>query len=299
MLRLTALAFALFAASASAIEETRATDAAFDYDHPELWKDMDGSECAGLKNSPIALSTMDCTHYANYELHLGNCTIADMDFSITNNGVKLTYGASTCDKPHFDIPKDSITTGTKYHFNTHIHLSSEHTIDGDFSAAELHMVHVNKEFLAGAPGARAAVLGTMVMPNSPVDNPTFERYLKKWQLARAAVDCGCDGETFTVSPDVAEIDVYENMRGKDFYHYDGGLTTPPCTEVVWWNFNTEPLLISIRQFQVMTDIILNTRVLDAEGNCNRITVASEGGSTSRPPQPLNGRTIDKICALSR
>ncbi len=70
MFRLSALAFALFAASASAIEETRATDAAFDYDHPELWKDMEGSECANSKNSPIALKTMDCTHYANYELHV-------------------------------------------------------------------------------------------------------------------------------------------------------------------------------------------------------------------------------------
>jgi len=285
MFRLASV-FALIAAAAEA-----ATDAAYDYDHPELWADMEDSACAGLKNSPIDLYSMDCTHYANYDLTLGDCGMGDMDFSVTNNGVLLTYKeGSNCTKPSFEIPKDTIE-GTYNHFNTHIHLSSEHTIDGKYFGAELHMVHLRTDL------GRAAVLGTMVKPSSPVDNPTFERFLKKWQMARELVDCGCNGDAFEVEGDEGVIDVYENMRGKDFYHYDGGLTTPPCSEIVWWNFNTEPWVISVRQFQVMTDIILNTKV-DKDGECKPITVASKGGSTSRPPQPLNGRSIDKICALS-
>lgn len=293
LFRLTAIAVALLAPVAQA-----ATSDYYDYDHPELWQDMPDSACAGLKNSPIALNTMDCTHFANYMLPYptgDTCGLDEMDFKITKNGVWMGYKAGvTCAQPGFEIPKDSIEE-TFTHLQTHIHLSSEHTIDGNYFGAELHMVHAKLD--ADGNIQRAAVLGTMVKPSSPVDNPTFERYLRQWQTVATEKSCDSCGGDMSYPMDFQTVDVYENMRGQDFYHYDGGLTTPPCSEVVWWNFNTEPWLISIRQFQIMTDIILNTKV-EKDGECKEITVASQGGSTSRPPQPLNGRVVDKICALS-
>ena len=52
-----------------------AAEGTYDYDHPELWQDMEGSECAGMKNSPIALTSSDCTAYGEYEMWVGNCML--------------------------------------------------------------------------------------------------------------------------------------------------------------------------------------------------------------------------------
>lgn len=53
--------------------------------------------------------------------------------------------------------------------------------------------------------------------------------------------------------------------------------------------------ISVRQFNDLADMILNTHVEKENGQCNKITIANKAGSTSRPVQNLNGRNIDKIC----
>ena len=68
LFRIAVTTLALFAPLASAT--TRATDAAYDYDHPELWKDMPGSDCAGLKNSPIAVKDEGCTRYEDYAMNV-------------------------------------------------------------------------------------------------------------------------------------------------------------------------------------------------------------------------------------
>jgi len=84
------------------------------------------------------------------------------------------------------------------------------------------------------------------------------------------------------------------VEGHTFYHYDGGLTTPLCDEIVWWNLSDAVMDISVRQFNDFADIILNTQV-EKDGQCQKTTVANKAGSTSRPVQPLYGRTIDRIC----
>merc|ERR1712127_49001 len=151
-------------------------------------------------------------------------------------------------------------------------------------------VHLN------AGGTRAAVLGSMIDVGAPVDHPIFEKYLLAWEAARDDVECGeCDleeeGEVDNNYP-VAPCDL---LVSDDYYHYDGGLTTPPCSEIVWWNFNVESMLISVSQYGRLVDIILRTKTQPEGDTCDYITVASGAGSTSRPVQPLNGRTVDKIC----
>jgi carbonic anhydrase len=301
--RIAAAAFALLTASA------QAAGSGYDYDQVDLWNlqfnnAAAGEFCGGAKQSPIALKSMDCTHYANYDFDAGDCGLNDFDYDIDANGVRLGYKTinTTCTPAKFTIPVNSISDdpdkfvggATYVHIQSHIHLSSEHTIDGAYYGAELHMVHATD----GA-GDRLAVLGTMIRPVLPYDNPQFEHFLKRWTMLREADDCDCIEHFEFETDDSVEIDVYENMQGKDFYHYDGGLTTPTCDERVWWNFNTESWNISVRQFQVMTDIILNHKKLDAvTGECVLTTNASLGGSTSRPPQPLNGRKVIKVCNFS-
>ena len=71
-----------------------------------------------------------------------------------------------------------------------------------------------------------------------------------------------------------------------FYQYDGGLTEPPCSEVVWWNLADAPLYISIKQFNELINLTLGYVDLDT---CLNGSIASPSGSTSRPVQPLKCR----------
>jgi len=283
LFRLSAIAVALITPVVQA-----ATSDYYDYDHPELWKNMPNSACDGQKNSPVNVVDIDCTSYEDYIMDNGDCTFADMNAVVTKNGVNMLYkDDSSCTKPSFYIPgiEDKYTG-----YNIHIHLSSEHTIDGGFFAAEMHMVHLR------ADGKRASVVGTMIEPDRVADNGVFESFLDSWISARNSVECGSCSYDDKVNRgyDSDDMHPYKMLETSSFYHYDGGLTTPGCDEIVWWNLAVKPMSISVKQFSILSDIILNTKI-EKDGECKKITVASKSGSTSRPTQPLNGRIIQKIC----
>jgi len=80
------------------------------------------------------------------------------------------------------------------------------------------------------------------------------------------------------------------LYGDKFYHYQGGLTTPPCTEIVSWNLASQLMMVSVAQYQAVMKILLSYR----DSDCQRATVAF-AGSTSRPTQEINGREIKHIC----
>jgi hypothetical protein len=78
-----------------------------------------------------------------------------------------------------------------------------------------------------------------------------------------------------------------------YYHYDGGLTTPPCSEVVWWNLADKPVSLDPAQFHQLIELIIN--FVDAD--CQAGTFAGPAGSTSRPTVALNGRTVERFCPV--
>jgi hypothetical protein len=45
--------------------------------------------------------------------------------------------------------------------------------------------------------------------------------------------------------------------GAAHYYYNGGLTTPPCLEVVWWNLADKPMSISPSQYSQLVNQIIN------------------------------------------
>jgi len=270
---------------------------AFDYDHVELWADMPGSECNGKANSPIALYTSDCTApQADYKFTPGTCGIDNYDFYVTKNGVQMALDtAASCSNPTVKIPNIS---STYTHLQTHIHLSSEHSIDGNFYGAEMHMVH--KRIGDDTSSMQYAVIGTMIEPTAAANNPMFEAWLQRWVAAlKTMTPTVCESCWGAYPLEAYEQNVYQGFIGKDFWHYDGGLTTPACTEAVEWNFTTEPMQISVKQYQMLTELILDTRIQnDDDTKCKDITVAAVSGSTSRPPQQLNGRSVVKYCSFS-
>jgi len=229
-----------------------------------------------------------------YLIQHGDCKFAATKTSILKNGVQIGIADdAACTPSNVQIPGiDEI-----FHFaQFHIHLSSEHTIDDTFFSAELHMVHLNEA------GSRAAVVGTMIEPSRVTDNPVFEPYLQSFRAARVEIECSdcLKNEIVDTKPPGGDNNMhpYKLVQGNSFYHYDGGLTTPTCDEIVWWNLSDSVMDISVRQFNDLADIILNTHTETVTGECKKLTVANKAGSTSRPVQNLNGRKIDRICPSS-
>ena len=87
------------------------------------------------------------------------------------------------------------------------------------------------------------------------------------------------------------------------YTYKGGLTTPPCSEIVNWNLLDTPMEISAEQMTRLLNLIdcyQNADTCGYETVAKKLTADESAGlltqsSTSRPPQPLQGRTITHRC----
>jgi len=132
----------------------------------------------------------------------------------------------------------------------HFHRPSEEHIDGKPSAMVIHFVHKNAE-------GELAVLGVMLREGN--ENPGIKTL---WTHAPK-----------TEGPEVVPDGVMFNPanllpREMDFFHYDGSLTTPPCTEKVKF-------------------YILKTQVNVAKEQIAEFPFKMN----ARPIQPANGRPI--------
>lgn len=88
--------------------------------------------------------------------------------------------------------------------------------------------------------------------------------------------------------------IYMTLPDSQFglYTYRGGLTTPPCTEIVHWNLLDKPLRASKQQIDRLYERILCFVEIST---CKHATIANEAGFTNRPVQALNGRTVTHRC----
>jgi carbonic anhydrase len=294
---------------------------------PSNWATLpiDGNECGGTNGasgfgqSPVTVpsstvGTCD-TDMAAYKFNAGTCAWNQLDFTSSNNGVKVAPKADAdCSFGSMSIPH---TDKEMNALQFHIHTYSEHEIEGEgndgFFPAELHVVHQ-----AADQSMEFAVFGTMIDVGEE-DHPDFEYFLQGWEAAHTATDAACVGkrklaedEAFTpvqelmTCPELGSTsfaspafpdggpNVYELPTNKEFgvFTYKGGLTTPGCNEMVNWNLLDAPMMISQSQMDRLNTVILCH--INADG-CHYATVADEEGSTSRPPQPLNGRTVLHRC----
>lgn len=134
----------------------------------------------------------------------------------------------------------------------HFHTPSEHTISGNASPMELHLVHRNAS-------GQLAVVGVMLQTGDV--NPLIDEI---WKVIPAA------GETNTISDRTVNA---ANLlpQSNAYFSYTGSLTTPPCSEGVKWHVMVEPITVSAEQIAAFEKLYQ----VDA-----------------RPLQPLNDRVIE-------
>ena len=133
----------------------------------------------------------------------------------------------------------------------HFHSPSENTINGKSYPLEAHLVHMDKD-------NNLAVIAVMFEEGAA--NPLLETI-------------------FTVMPqkpggkDLAEKVTVEGIlpKDRDYYRFNGSLTTPPCSEGVRWMVMKKPMTASKEQIEKFTHVMHHPN--------NRVV------------QPLNARAV--------
>ncbi|MBU5615708.1 carbonic anhydrase family protein [Psychrobacter sp. TAE2020] len=214
---------------------------------PEYWGDIkDASACSiGQQQSPVDITKVTAT---KTEIPTINY-LKTADLIINDSGHTVVYTPTTQD--------NTITLNNeRYELKQfHYHTPSEHQFGGQNYPAEIHFVHANS-------AGNLAVVGVMLKQGSA--NSTLATLLNGSQLSAAnKVD-------FTAH----NVDLSALIPAMPtFYHYDGSLTTPPCSEQVQWYVTKQPLELAGDQLAIMTDLY--------EGN-------------NRPVQPQGSRTVEQI-----
>jgi len=172
---------------------------------PKNWAKLtpDNFACSGKNQSPINL-----TGFIESKLPQIRFDYKNGAFEIVNNGhtVQLNY------KKGSSIQIDNVTFNLlQYHFHT----PSENHIDGHSYPLEAHLVHADKN-------GNLAVVAVMFKVG-----PENKGLQKAWEKMPKHA-----GEKYLLKKSVNAMDTLP--ENKDYYRFNGSLTTPPCSEGVRW-----------------------------------------------------------------
>lgn len=218
--------------------------AAWDYSGdtgPDQWAQLspEYGACAGSNQSPINL-----TGFIDAELEPIVFNYEAGSEEILNNG--HTVQVNTL--PGSTITVDDIEFELK---QFHFHVPSENLIHGESYPMEGHLVHADED-------GNLAVVAVMVTEGQASD-----------ALEKAWAQMPEEGETLALSSDISPLDILPSAR--DYYRFNGSLTTPPCTEGVRWLVMKQPISASKEQIDQFL------QVMDHHNN--------------RPVQAVNARPV--------
>jgi len=250
MISSIALALAL-ATSASAAVEWNWSEYG-----PPVWgyPPLSFTACLGSSQSPINFPTtsMGYTLTTSRTNPVENfVTTKASTFSVSQAHSEPKYTCKVA-KSCGSIVWDGVTY---FHLQSHFHTGGEHTVDGNRTPMELHMVHQSD---AGV----LLVFGVLLVGTDNAQTPSPVSNLISQMFSRINDTSG----------DISLDHAAAVMKGSGYYSYSGSLTTPPCTEGVNWIVQATPVPVT----QALID--MHSNKLEWPGNY-------------RPAQALNGRTI--------
>ena len=200
---------------------------------PDHWGDLDESFALcgeGRAQSPIDLTAVTSINLVDIGFDYGETALNIFNNGHTiqvnyDSGSSISYNETTYDLLQF-----------------HLHHPSEHTVDGEAAAMELHLVHRDTS-------GNLAVVGILIVAGEE-DN---EQYAVIFD--NLPVD---EGE-----PQANElvIDATDLLpESATFFTYSGSLTTPPCSQGVRWLVLDTPVVLSESQIEAFATIFeLNAR----------------------------------------
>jgi len=275
---------------------------------PSTWK-TPFPECGWNSQSPINIMTND----AKVDKDLGTLKLGqyqqtdNVTFIMKNRHTDVEFAAKANTGEAKDIPQTVEFDGTKYrlyqfhfHWGSNSHQGSEHQLNSQQYAAELHIIHYNDKYdnVGQAINASDGLLVwghfLQVTSNNKVENSYFKTIANQIKDVIKA-----DDGTQSVTINLQKL-LPENAENR-FYHYQGSLTTPPCHQSVKWIVSPTPIRISE---SLMKDNfrVLRDKAMEDESNVAFPNIPLV--DNYRPIQQLNGRTVfanfdeDDICSHS-
>jgi len=244
--------------------------------------------CGGKRQSPIDIDTsrvFDCYTPADQTVNFSGYnkkgTVAG---KLANVGSSLKFTPS--ETKAGKLP--GIVGGTldaeykllQYHFHwgSSNDRGSEHTIDGQCYAMEMHLVHVKKNYFNNVAKALSSADGLAVVGIMFVVGQNGSDFAPLQPIVDAALALH-DDQTLEIPAEV-ELKPFLQEVGAGYYKYDGSLTTPTCNEVVSWHVMTGAIAISQEQLDAF-------RGLTYPDGAPMV-------DNFRPPQPLNNRVVKRV-----
>lgn len=226
------------------------------YARPEIWGDG-YDNCDGTSQSPINVVTSELASTGKTL----DVLLDHMEYVALSDRILINHGHNVQVNGLFGKLRlsDGVYQAKQFHF----HFPSEHEVDGKLAAGEIHIVH-QKE---GAKGTEAlAVIGILLDEGSPSNaqlaffqNLGFGKHLPE------------ENVEYNIA-DPVDLNSFKDQFAGGFFHYDGSLTTPPCSQTVHW-------YVLEKRAQVTKDMVETFKSL------------YPSPSNNRPVQPLNGRKI--------
>lgn len=223
------------------------------YKNPYNWDELNPSWAvceSGTKQSPIDIkpsllgNLLSAATPANIQFNYQSLT----NFPVQNNGhtIQVNYPSTG--------GNSTITVDGKTYqlLQFHLHTHSEHLINGEAAALELHLVHK-------ASDGELAVVGVML--ENGTENSALQTVFANMPDTEGTKTANGTINASSFLP-----------ADRDYYGYQGSLTTPPCSEGVKWIVLKNPITASQAQIDAFTDIFQ---------------------VNARPVQAVNGRTIQQ------
>lgn len=190
-------------------------------------------------------------------INLGELTDADLppvEFNYSSNGKEIVNNGHSI-QVNFAAGSSIAVDGREFYLlQFHFHSPSENQIDGKSFPMEAHFVHADKNH-------NLAVVAVMFE-----EGETNGTIADLWQQMP---DQAGEQQELTSTVNAQAL----LPESKDYYYYNGSLTTPPCTEGVMWMVMKQPVSIAESQVSAFAGVI--------------------GHPNHRPVQPVNARRVLK------
>lgn len=194
---------------------------------PKHWGDLSPDYVlakSGKEQSPVDLSEAVLTN------------LPELQFEYHPSKLDLVYNGHTVkeveDKASSVTVHDDEFILQQFHF----HSPSEHTVDGEHSPMEMHLVHQSED-------GKVAVVAVLIEEGE--DNPAFDAV---WDYLPS--DANRERKSPTTVDAAALL-----PKSRQYFRYPGSFTTPPCTEDVLWLVLKTPVELSRKQIEKFREII--------------------------------------------